>query len=465
MSGSVPAGDPLETLGKVRRLGRPELPKPVAAVTATKAEAVTATAAALGSAIPIASPSATSSHEPGLQRVVTAPGDETLRQPLAFSDTFLSSRLPPAFTGQPSSQLSTAAYPQPTFQPTAAGPASRVLPQKTTRRTKAHVASACASCVDVTHKKRGRPPLKAEEGSLRTYSAQIDNSGAPGDLGSQQRRSMHRATSSRELRPMTDLQQIHGTQAGAMGVRLAPGQPQRWAGVVYPHAIDPSLVTQRGIGHRRFSSSGSTQSLTAVSPPGYAPVPVGYNATLAAGRLPASVGRPISAYPNPGSHLTPSPPQYHQQYGVPISPYLENPRMMSRVPVGEGSAPRDPREGFAGSPVRLPPIYSSPVVNPQPQPSDPYATGWSPLQQQPQEPHYLQVGYAEPISPQGQLRQAGPDVGYMSQLGVVSPTERQSQHKPSTIAYDEQREQETDDGEASRPTKRRKMALDDMVND
>ncbi|KAL4872870.1 hypothetical protein BDV12DRAFT_210175 [Aspergillus spectabilis] len=489
MSSSVPAGDPLETLGNSRRLGRPELPKPVTTATATKAEVATAPAAAPGPVIPLASPGSTRIHKPGLQRIVTAPGDETLRQPLAFSEAFASSRLPPSFTGQTSSQGSTATYPQPTFQPTTAGPASRVLPQKTTRRTKAHVASACvnckkkhlgcdparpcrrcvlsgkeASCVDVTHKKRGRPPLKAEEGSLRTYAAQMDDRGAPGDQGFLSRRPMHRTTSSRELRPMTDLQ-IHGAQAAAMGARLAPGQPQRWSTVVYPHSIDPSLATQRAIGHRRFSSSGSAQSLTTASPTGYVPVPAGYNPALAAGRMPAGVGRPISSYPNPGLHPTPSPPQYHQPYGVPISPYPENSRIMNRMHVGEAAGARDHREGYLESPVRLPPIYSSPVVNPQPRPSDPYMTVWSPPLQQPQDSRQLQVEFGEPISPSDQLRQAGPDLGYMNQLGVVSPTEGQSQQLPTTRTYDERREQDTDGEDAARPAKRRKMALDDMVND
>ncbi|KAL5338306.1 hypothetical protein BJX70DRAFT_206007 [Aspergillus crustosus] len=490
MSSSVPAGDPLETIGTTRRLGRPELPKPVTTAGSTKAEVVTAPGAVPGPVVASTSPGSTRIHEPGLQHLVSAPGDENLRQPLAFSEAFVSTRVPPSFTRQVSSQFPTATYPQPTFQPTTANPGSRVLPQKTTRRTKAHVASACvnckkkhlgcdparpcrrcvlsgkeASCVDVTHKKRGRPPLKAEEGSLRTYAAQMDNRGAPGDPGSQARRSMHRTTSSRELRPMTDLQ-IHSTQAGAMGVRLATGQPQRWSTIVYPHSIDPSLATQRAIGHRRFSSSGSAQSLTTVSPTGYVPVPAGYNPALAAGRMPAGVGRPISAYPNPGLHPTPSPPQYHQTYGGPIAPYPEDPRMVSRVHIGEGHIPRDQHEGYAESSVRLPPIYSSPVVNPQARPSDPYAAMWSPLQQQqPHDSRQLHVGYAEPISPSDQLRQAGSEVGYMAQLDAVSPTEGSSRQLLATRSYDEQRGQNLDDNDGSRPTKRRKMALDDMVND
>ncbi|KAL2822977.1 hypothetical protein BJX63DRAFT_417377 [Aspergillus granulosus] len=499
MSRPVLAEDQLETLGNVRRSVYPELPQPVttAAVTSTGGT-VTATNTP-GSIISAVSSDPAIGHGPALHRIGTAPGDETLRQPLAYSEPFPSGRLPPSLPVQTSAQPSTATYPQTTFGASAAGPASRTLPQKTTRRTKAHVASACvnckkkhlgcdparpcrrcvlsnkeSTCIDVTHKKRGRPPLKAEEGSIRTYATQIDTRGGPGDQGAHPRRSMHRATSSRELRPMTDLH-MHSSQAGPVAVRLAPGQPQRWP-VVYPHGIDPALTTQRTMGHRRFSSSGSAQSLTAVSPTGYAHMPPGYNPALAAGRMPTGVGRPISSYPSQGMHPVPSPPQYHQPYGVPISPYPESTRAVGRVPMGESSVPRGPREGMVESPVRLPPIYPSPVSNPQPhRPSDPYST-WSPSpsqqqqqQQQPapqmQDPRQQQPGFVEPISPSNQMRQVAPEMSYLSQLSVSSPSEGQQQQLPTTRTHDERRGSETDDGDASRPAKRRKMALDDMVND
>ncbi|KAL4918375.1 hypothetical protein BDW62DRAFT_68132 [Aspergillus aurantiobrunneus] len=488
MSSSVPAEDPLETLGNIRRPGHPDLPKPVTTTAVTSTATAVTSAAAAG---PILSPSPdpVTTRDPALQRIVTAPGDETLRQPLVFGEPFPSSRFP-AFTGQSTSQPSTVPYPQPAFGAATAGSASRTLPQKTTRRTKAHVASACVNCkkkhlgcdparpcrrcvlsgkadtcVDVTHKKRGRPPLKADEGSIRNYATQMDPRGVPGDQGPQARRPMHRATSSRELRPMTDLQ-LHGAQPGMMGGRLPPGQPQRWPTVVYPHSVDPSLAPQRTMGHRRFSSSGSAQSFSGVSPTGYVTMPPGYNPALAAGRMPTGVARPISSYPNPGLHPTASPPQYHQPYGVPISPYPENIGIVNRMPMGEAPVPREPREGFAESPVRLPPIYPSPVANPQPhRPAETYPATWS-SPQQTHEPRQQQMGFLEPISPSNQMRQPAPDVGGpMSHLGVISPTEGHSKQLPPTRTYDEQRGHETDEGDSSRPAKRRKMALDDMVND
>ncbi|KAL3491520.1 hypothetical protein BJX62DRAFT_237119 [Aspergillus germanicus] len=505
MSRPAPAEDPLETLRNVRRPVYPELPQPMstAAVTTAGGTVASTSISTSGSIISPVSPVSAIGHGSALHRLGTAPGDETLRQSLAYSEPFPSARLPQSLTVQPSSQSSTATYPQPAFGASAAGTASRTLPQKTTRRTKAHVASACvnckkkhlgcdparpcrrcvlsnkeSTCIDVTHKKRGRPPLKAEEGSVRTYATQMDTRGGLGDPGAHARRSMHRSTSSRELRPMTDLH-MHTSQAGPMGVRLAPGQPQRWP-VVYPHGIDPAL-TQRTMGHRRFSSSGSAQSLTAVSPTAYVPMPAGYNPALAAGRMPAGVGvgRSIPTYQGEGlHHPVPSPPQYHHQpYGVPISPYLEGTRAVNRMPMSESAVavPRDPRESMsmAESPVRLPPIYPSPVSNPQPRPSDPYAT-WSPSQQHqppPQMQHpsmqQHQAGYIEPISPSTQMRQTAPEMSYMSQLGGSSPSEGlgQLQQLPTSRAHDERRGSDSDDGDSTRPAKRRKMALNDMVND
>ncbi|PTU23190.1 hypothetical protein P175DRAFT_0507918 [Aspergillus ochraceoroseus IBT 24754] len=513
MSSSVPAEDPLEISGNARRPGHPDVPQPVTAVTTTAGAAAASTGVS-GPVLPPGSPDPAAVHEAVLQQLVSAPRDETFRQSFAISEPFPSSRLPSSLTGPGSTQSVTATYHQPTFGGSPPGQASRALPQKPTRRTKAHVASACvnckkkhlgcdparpcrrcvlsgkeATCVDVTHKRRGRPPLKAEEASLRTYTAQMDNRGVPGEQGVQSRRSMHRATSSREIRPMTDLQ-MHPGQPGAMGIRMSAGHPQRWSTAVYPHAVDPALSMQRAMGHRRFSSSGSVQSLTAASPPSYVAVPGGYNPALAVVRMPTCVGgRPVSSYTNQGLHPAASPPQYHPTYGVPISPYPENPRMGNRMQMSEASMARDPRESYVESTVRLPPIYPPTMTNTQGHRlSDAYPTMWSPrmreeyLQQQQQQqqqqmsPHdiarqQIQPGLIEPISPTHQMHQTVSDFGYMDPTprqmgpGVVSPTQGLSRQMPATRPPDTQTESETDNGDSSRPAKRRKMALDDMVND
>jgi hypothetical protein len=80
-----------------------------------------------------------------------------------------------------------------------------------------------------------------------------------------------------------------------------------------------------------------------------------------------------------------------------------------------------------------------------------------------------QTGYAEPLSPSNQMRQTAPEMSYMSQLGGSSPIEGlglgQPQQLPTNRTQDERRGSDSDDGDSSRPAKRRKMALNDMVND
>lgn len=142
MSSSVPA-DTLETPGNDRRRGHPEPPKPV---TTTSVTGVSESPCASASVVAPASPRARTAREPQVNRIVTAPGDETLRQPFTFNEPFPGSRFPPTFAGQSPSGPSTATFPQAAFGAATAGPVSRVLPQKSTRRTKAHVASACVNC-------------------------------------------------------------------------------------------------------------------------------------------------------------------------------------------------------------------------------------------------------------------------------------------------------------------------------
>ncbi|KAL1955437.1 hypothetical protein VTO42DRAFT_8530 [Malbranchea cinnamomea] len=127
-------------------------------------------------------------------------------------------------TGTPVSQQSTMGT------STSAGQAAP-LPPRPTRRTKAHVASACvnckqkhlgcdsarpcrrcviagkeASCVDVTHKRRGRPPLKAEEGPLRHYESKFNQPVAPRVLPQSHSTAFgQRYWVSREIAPMPGL--------------------------------------------------------------------------------------------------------------------------------------------------------------------------------------------------------------------------------------------------------------------
>ncbi|KAK6829237.1 hypothetical protein RU639_003531 [Aspergillus parasiticus] len=502
MSASVSAEDPLETSGNVRRPGQSEPPQPVTAVESSTVSAPTGISAGVAGQVRAPRTPTTTIHESTYYRVISGPGNDVPRHQFPVSDSF-SSRLPASLSVPVTTQPSVPTFSQPTFGTSPPGAAGRSLQQKPTRRTKAHVASACvnckkkhlgcdparpcrrcvlsgkeATCVDVTHKKRGRPPLKAEDASLRTYASQTDNSGTSGEQhAAQPRRPMHRATSSRELRPMTDLQ-VTGGPPGPYGIRVSPGQPTRWPGAIYSQAIDPSLSMQRNIGHRRFSSSSSVQSMATVSPGSFVPIG-GYSPVMGASHMPMGVGRPLSSYGNQVIHPSSSPPQYYQPYGVPYSPYPPNARVVNRMPMADQQVPREPRENLVESSVRLPPIYPPTMGNPQPGPqahrlSDPYPANWSPrtreellqqeLRQLPSHGH----GTIEPISPSSQMRQAASDFSFGSQiprhLTSVPPMQEQPPQESPVRARDDQpaADVETDD---SRPAKRRKMALDDMVND
>ncbi|OJK04649.1 hypothetical protein ASPACDRAFT_38210 [Aspergillus aculeatus ATCC 16872] len=477
MSGPVPAEDSLETSGTARRPGHPELFQPVSTANVT---APTPTSIVVsGSHLPSGPAGAGAVSEPVVQRIVSAPGEEVIRQSLSVSDAFSSTRLPPSLGAQPLSQSSAVAYAPPSFGSSPPDASTRPLPQKPTRRTKAHVASACATCVDVTHKKRGRPPLKAEEASLRTYAAHLDRATAGEPHGSQSRRThMHRATSSREIRPVTDLQMMGG-QAGATAMRASSGHPHRWSASMYSHALDPAMTMQRSIGHRRFSSSGSVHSMTATSPPTYVPMPAGYNPALGMGRMPTGAGRHLSSYTQQALNPATTPPQYQQQF-IPMSPYAEATRMANRMPMGEMPVGRDLREGYGESPVRLPPIYAPTMGTPahvsqgHRLSSDPYPAVWSsPMREdylsQEHRQHMPPHGYIEPISPDSQMRPGGSDSAYVDpalrHLGSMVPgTEGQSLHLSPSQAQTEQSAAEAH-SQDSRPAKRRKMALDDMVND
>lgn len=124
MSGSVSAAkDPLEILGHARRPGHSELPQPLTTTTEVPGPVVSST-----------SPTTVSTQEQS-------------QPPFTFNEPPPSSRWPPSFGLQGLSQPPEVSYPPPTL-PTSSSPglATQSLPQKATRRTKAHVASACVNC-------------------------------------------------------------------------------------------------------------------------------------------------------------------------------------------------------------------------------------------------------------------------------------------------------------------------------
>jgi hypothetical protein len=495
MSSSDPARDALETSGEARRPRRPEL-----------SQIVTTTTEAFGPAL-FSAPPPTAEAELSLQRAVPTSGSELQQRPFVHDP--LRPRLPPVFSGQSATQSAESTFSTAPLTTSPTGETTRPLTHKPTRRTKAHVASACvnckkkhlgcdsarpcrrcvlagkavgtiilsipkemltqtgqATCVDITHKKRGRPPLKAEQASLRPYAATLENptsSIVPPQQSQLRRPSMHRATSSRELRPSTDLQ-FPGGGAGGFEMVTSSEQPQRWGTSILPRAMNPPLPMPGAFGQRRFSVSDSPQQVA----PRFVPMTAGFNPTLEPGRLPLSHG-------SPKLPTVTSPPQYHPPLGLSIPPSFDSPRTMNRPHIGhilttDNRGPTSPE-----SPVRLPPIFStSATTGPAGHRlSDPYPTPWV---RRPQElarrPSQGEIGLLSPRTEfrptDQQFRPTGPTVSYTEPLV--------SQHRPITSAHEHPMSlprtrpgeghagTEEESGEA-RPTKRRKMALDDMVND
>lgn len=342
---------------------------------------------------------------------------------------------------------------------------------------------AKSSCVDVTHKKRGRPPLKAEDSSLRSYSnAHIDNTTMTAEVQPStgpQRTVMHRGTSSRELRPMTDLQGIgEPVPANVAAMRVPRGQPQRWSASVFPltRPMGQSPSMPGAVGRRPFSSSGPP----AYAPPAFVPIISGFNPVLKPGTMPPGIERRYPPYAGPALPLPTSPPQHHSP-GVHYLPYTEAPTATLHQPLSDPRMPHGPREPYLESPVRLPPIHQATVSpRPPPQPhhahrlSDPYPTSWSSsgyedILREPRSPAQLQrpISSAFSLSPSHQRSSSmtGPLDPVPRHLGPVDlPSPSTLSHAlPATTRTTTNLTTESEN-EEPRPIKRRRMALDDMVN-
>ncbi|KAJ5712486.1 hypothetical protein N7493_008954 [Penicillium malachiteum] len=420
-------------------------------------------------------------------------------------------------------------YPISSLESALPGPASRSLAQKSTRRTKAHVASACvnckkkhlgcdparpcrrcvlagkaSSCVDVTHKKRGRPPLKAEDSTLRSYAAHPDHPAAPTDSqsaipSSSHRSSLHRPTSSRELRPMTDLQAM-GSPGSTAAMRAPRVQPQqRWsASSVFPltRPMDPAVAMPNPAARRPFSSSGPPSYPPPAPPGAYVPMTSGFNPAIKAGPMPPGMDRRFAPYAGPALPPPTSPPQHHHPPGVQYMPYGESPSGPMHHPmVDPRLAPGPPREPYIESPVRLPPIHQAtaspgppvPPVGPPPpnvphhahRLSDPYPTTWTMAREDPlrdprvQRPvgsvfshphhHHQRSSSSTTASLDPIPRHLGPiDLPSPVQLAHSPPVARSVPSAPETKSPPQPPQPQTEP--EPRPVKRRKMALDDMVN-
>ena len=262
---------------------------------------------------------------------------------------------------QPVSQ----AYGYHTQGPMLAAPAhlsleSRLVPgqlsPRATRRTKAHVASACvnckkkhlrcdaarpcrrcistgkeATCQDVEHKKRGRPPLKVEDSSARrSFERPLSPVAGPSSAASRMPPpdssyySQSRAYSyQRDIRPM---------QTGGM---IDPGRPiARPIGPYQPMMVAPPVMTSAHASAgfsvpqgRPFSSGSSVMSSQPTSPESpYLTSPA--TGIMRSGMMqeiaPRSVPHYVSSYPQAStsrSHSSPyAAPSYDQQQSRPLLP-------------------------------------------------------------------------------------------------------------------------------------------------
>lgn len=384
----------------------------------------------------------------------------------------------------------------------------------------ANVAFACKStCVDVTHKKRGRPPLRAEETSMRHHETSADNTTASAGLrqatttspsttatSSQPRRvHSHRATSSREIRPMTDLQTPYegfGNDSQRWSFPFSPSRARGYAPLSpvrhgerpfssggLPRHMPPATVTTAG------SLVRSPPNMTLTSPP---------DTVVGPRRQPYSYPGPI-----PIPQIASQSQYEHPPVGGPLSPYPD--RNRASVPTSWPSMnkstlplPRDRGASYPESPVRLPPILPAlSSTGPGPSPnagfvprfSDPYPGprwSWSSRgsdifgrEDQNQSQGHVQsrppsqVGAVESVSPRTQLTQSQT---YDMRHASGDPRSRHSVAiSPLTVPIDlgqrlaavtgtgsgsgEPAKPETEDNDGSRPKKRQKMSLDDIVND
>lgn len=336
----------------------------------------------------------------------------------------------------------------------------------------------------MTHKKRGRPPLKAEDSSLRAHTTHTDNPNIPAEVqpsAASQRGAMHRATSSRELRPMTDLHGITDSSS-TTALQIPPAQPHPWSASVFPltRPLDYSSTMPDTVSRRPFSASGPpTYATQPYPPPAFVPITGGFNPVLKPGAMPPAAERWFPPYAAPALPPPTSPQQHHFPAGVPYLAYAELPAssIHSHQPMGEYRLPAGPRELYLESPVRLPPIHQA-TASPGPphhahRLSDPYPATWTSNREagsrEPQSPGIYQRPtssiFTHSASHQRASSQTGPLDPVPRHLGPIElPSPMTLKPSPSLERRAPDISSTESESQEPHPIKRRKMALDDMVN-
>jgi hypothetical protein len=96
---------------------------------------------------PLSSPAVVTTEEPASSSTtaVSAPSVQLEPQPAQLPSRY-GEQIPPGYVGSPRPLPGAQPYPLSALESPVPGPATRPLAQKSTRRTKAHVASACVNC-------------------------------------------------------------------------------------------------------------------------------------------------------------------------------------------------------------------------------------------------------------------------------------------------------------------------------
>lgn len=294
----------------------------------------------------------------------------------------------------------------------------------------------------------------------------------------------HSRTSSREIRPITDLQYArprgHSTAGSTVGAENIASHPPRWQPLASPQ-VGPGVG-----GQRPLTSPVPPPSFTGTnypsSPFNRSPV------TAFTNPAPGSELRSLMMYNDRPPVITPptvSPQQYHQHYAAPLQSHM-NPQTPNR-PGDTTGPPLDVQEPSRDHGIRLPPILPSPTT---------FAHG-SPAHSHQRSGSYSDIsGYQGPRSPrqssQAQaLPQESPHAFFdpssrvelrsqfppmprpqtmMPVLDRKSPVfqAQQLQRAPETAPESEperRRKGEGDREDNPQPAKRRRMAVDDIVND
>lgn len=248
-------------------------------------------------------------------------------------------------------------------------------------------------------------------------------------------------------------------------------QPQRWSASVFPltRPMDPAPSIPGAAARRPFSSGSAVPPPLSQPPPAFAPMAGSFHPILT-GSMPAGMERRFPPYIGPALLPPTSPSQHQPPLGAHLLPYSD-----IRPPMGDPRLVHTSREGHLDSPVRLPPIHQATASPSMPHHahrlSDPYPTTWSfsgreeGLQElRPADPLHRPI-FSHPFSHQRSSSTASAVDPTPRHTGPVElPSTALPGQSPSTGARIEPSTTEPESQEP-RPFKRRKMALDDMVND